>query len=217
LWLLYDHKTASVEVAGWPAVVAQLLAVGGRYGSTRKDTLLTSVPAGSTTRTWPLVAPAGTVEVISDLETTLKTAAVPSKLPLVAPVRSVPSIVTAVPAWPEVGRCFHKRAQAYRQAEDRAAADGKTVGTARACRAVKVATGVLDERSGFRVVNRDQRSLWGDFEDRPQPPRPALGRRAVEIAVGTYGQRRNRVCAVQTSTACLAEGIHGAEVAARSN
>jgi hypothetical protein len=52
-------------------------------GTKRKATLLASVPLGVTTWTLPLVAPAGTVVVISELETTVKVAAVPLKLTLV--------------------------------------------------------------------------------------------------------------------------------------
>jgi len=51
----------------------------------------------------PEVAPAGTVVVISELETTVKTAAVPLNVTLVAPVRLVPRIVTAFPTLPEEG------------------------------------------------------------------------------------------------------------------
>jgi len=61
------------------------------------------VPLGVTTWTAPVVAPAGTVVVISELETTSKTAPVPLKVTLVAPVRWVPRILTAVPTEPEVG------------------------------------------------------------------------------------------------------------------
>jgi hypothetical protein len=64
--------------------------------------LLESVRLGVTTWTFPLLAPAGTVVVISELETTVKTAAVPLKLTLVAPVRLVPRIVTGDPTLPEV-------------------------------------------------------------------------------------------------------------------
>jgi len=45
------------------------------------------VTLGVTTSTVPVVAPAGTVAVISEGETTVKTAAVPLKLTLVAPGR----------------------------------------------------------------------------------------------------------------------------------
>ena len=61
----------------------------GLYGSTRKGTLLESVPPGVTTWTSPLLAPAGTVVVIKNLDTTVNVAAVPLKLTLVAPVRSL--------------------------------------------------------------------------------------------------------------------------------
>src|ERR1700691_2723604 len=77
--------------------------VAGRYSSTLKGTLLESVPLGVTTLTLPVVAPAGTVVVISDLETTVNVAAVPLNVTLVAPVRSVPRILTAAPTLPEVG------------------------------------------------------------------------------------------------------------------
>jgi hypothetical protein len=76
----------------------------GLYGSTRKGTLLESVPPGVTTWTSPVLAPAGTVVEIKDCDTTVNAAAVPLKLTLVAPVRLVPSISTNLPAFPEVGR-----------------------------------------------------------------------------------------------------------------
>jgi hypothetical protein len=44
--------------------------------------LLESVPLGVTTWTSPVVAPAGTVVVISELETTVKVAATPLNLSL---------------------------------------------------------------------------------------------------------------------------------------
>jgi hypothetical protein len=67
-----------------------------------KGQLLDSVPPVVTTWTLPVVAPVGTVAVISELETTLKTAGVPLKLTLVEPVRLVPRIVTAAATLPEV-------------------------------------------------------------------------------------------------------------------
>ena len=51
----------------------------------------------------PVVAPAGTVVLISVAETTVNAAAVPLKVTLVAPVRSVPRIVILRPIFPEVG------------------------------------------------------------------------------------------------------------------
>jgi hypothetical protein len=65
--------------------------------------LLESVLLGVTTWTVPVVAPVGTVVVISELETTSKTAPTPLKLTLVAPVRFVPRSLTVVPTEPEVG------------------------------------------------------------------------------------------------------------------
>jgi hypothetical protein len=61
------------------------------------------MPLGVTTRTLPVVAPAGTVVVIKELETNLKTAAVPLNVTLVVPVRLVPRILTAAPTLPDVG------------------------------------------------------------------------------------------------------------------
>src|ERR1022692_2092626 len=76
----------------------------GLYGTTRKNTLLESVPLGVTTWTFPMVAPGGTVVAISVAETTVKLAAVPLKLTLVAPVRPCPRISMTFPTSPEVGR-----------------------------------------------------------------------------------------------------------------
>ena len=73
------------------------------YGNTRKDTLLKSVPLGVTTWTSPVVAPAGTEVVISELDTTVKVASLPLKLTLVAPVRLVPRMLTVAPTFAAVG------------------------------------------------------------------------------------------------------------------
>ena len=75
-------------------------------GVTRKITLLESVPEGVTTLTVPVVAPAGTVVVIKEAETTLNVAAVPLNVTLVAPVSLVPRILTAAPTLPDVGSVF---------------------------------------------------------------------------------------------------------------
>src|SRR5215469_5391655 len=75
-------------------------------GSTRKNTLLLSDPFDVVTSTGPEVAPVGTIVVISVGDTTLKVAAVPLKLTLVAFVRFVPRIVTEVPTLPTVGTVF---------------------------------------------------------------------------------------------------------------
>jgi hypothetical protein len=61
------------------------------------------VPLEVVTVTVPMVALAGTVVVISVLETTLKAAAVPLKLTAVAPVRFVPRMVTFIFVLPDVG------------------------------------------------------------------------------------------------------------------
>ena len=73
----------------------------GSYG-TRKATLLESVPMGVTTWIFPLVAPAGTVVVISDAETTVNAAIVPLNVTLVVPFKLFPRILTVVPTLPEV-------------------------------------------------------------------------------------------------------------------
>jgi hypothetical protein len=51
----------------------------------------------------PVVGPRGTVVLISELETTLNVAAVPLKVTLVAPVRLLHRMFTAVPTLPEAG------------------------------------------------------------------------------------------------------------------
>ena len=66
-------------------------------------TLLFRVPSCVTTLTLPVVAPLGTVAVISELDKTLKAAAVPLNVTLVAPAKFVPRILTAVRTLPEVG------------------------------------------------------------------------------------------------------------------
>jgi hypothetical protein len=73
------------------------------YGTTWKGTLLKSVPLGVTTLTSPVVAPVGTVAVISELDATLKAANMPLKLTLLAPVRLVPRILMAAPTMLEPG------------------------------------------------------------------------------------------------------------------
>jgi hypothetical protein len=80
-----------------------LIPNGSRYYFvTRNTTLLLSVFL-VVTSTVPVVAPDGTFVSISEFETTLNFAAVPLKLTLVAPVRSVPRILMAAPTLPEFG------------------------------------------------------------------------------------------------------------------
>ena len=73
------------------------------YGVTWNALLLLRVPLGVITLTVPLVAPAGTVVVISVAETTVNVAAVPLKLTPVVPVRFVPRMMTAAPTSPDAG------------------------------------------------------------------------------------------------------------------
>lgn len=70
---------------------------------TRNTTLLLSVFLVVFTSTVPVVAPEGTLVLISDFDMTVNFAAVPLKVTLVAPVRFVPRILTAAPTLPEVG------------------------------------------------------------------------------------------------------------------
>jgi hypothetical protein len=58
---------------------------------------------GVVTVTHPLVAPAGTVALISVAETTVKVAEVPLKLTAVAPVRLSPRMITLAPVLLELG------------------------------------------------------------------------------------------------------------------
>jgi hypothetical protein len=62
------------------------------HGSTRKLTLLVSVPLGVTTWTGPVVAPTGTVVLIAVCDSTVKVADVPLKVTLVVPARLVPKL-----------------------------------------------------------------------------------------------------------------------------
>jgi hypothetical protein len=106
-------KTPSL-VAVPPAVVIAMGPVfaPGRNKCCHRLTLniawLVSVPLEIATVTLPVVAPAGTVAVISVAETTLKVAAVPLKRTLVAPVKLLPKIVTSAPTMPEPVRVSTK-------------------------------------------------------------------------------------------------------------
>ena len=86
----------------FPTVIGAVTA-HALYGITRKFTLLVSVPLGVVTWTMPVMAPRGTVVVISVLETTLKTAAAPLNVTLVVPFNLFPKIMTLVPAVPDIG------------------------------------------------------------------------------------------------------------------
>jgi hypothetical protein len=65
--------------------------------------LLDSVPVGVFTVIVPVVAPAGTVVWIAELEA-VNVAAVPLNPTAVVPARFVPRIMTFAPTLPEVGR-----------------------------------------------------------------------------------------------------------------
>jgi hypothetical protein len=62
-----------------------------------------SVPDGVVTWTGPVVASAGTMVVISALETTVNVAGVPLKVTLVVPVKLFPRILTPAPTLPLTG------------------------------------------------------------------------------------------------------------------
>src|SRR5271165_1856015 len=81
----------------------ELVGLTAIYGITRKRTLLESVLLGNSTATNPVVAPLGTLALISVLERTVNVAAAPLKLTPVAPVSLFPRILTAAPTSPEAG------------------------------------------------------------------------------------------------------------------
>ena len=85
-----------------PLVGAKALSVGAGV-VTVKLALLVAVPLGVVTLMGPVAAPAGTVALICESLLTEKLAVVPLNLTAVAPVRSLPVIVTLVPADPLVG------------------------------------------------------------------------------------------------------------------
>src|SRR5258708_9085651 len=73
------------------------------YGTWNVTLLLSFLPPEVVTVTVPLVAPPGTLVVISEAETTLNLAAVPLKLTAAAPARLVPRVITFAPGAPDVG------------------------------------------------------------------------------------------------------------------
>src|SRR5471030_1921524 len=70
------------------------------HGFTVNFLLLVSVPPPVVTSTKPVVAPVGTMVVISDAETTVNVAAAPLNVTVLAPVRLLPRILTAAPTFP---------------------------------------------------------------------------------------------------------------------
>jgi hypothetical protein len=95
-----DSRSQATIARCFPPCVSLARSRAGPNG-TMKDTVLESVPLRVTTLIAPVVAPAGTVVVISELATTVNLAAVPLKVTPVAPFRSVPRILTAAPTAPE--------------------------------------------------------------------------------------------------------------------
>lgn len=86
-----------------PLVGVKELIWGTDSVTTVKEVAVDVLPNGVATLTVPVVAPTGTLVVISVSETTLKAAVVPLKLTFVAPVRALPVKVTAVPSVPLAG------------------------------------------------------------------------------------------------------------------
>ena len=70
---------------------------------TVKTDSLAAVPSALVIVIAPLVAPAGTVAVTWTPESTVKVAEAPLNETTVAPVRSLPAMVTSVPTGPEFG------------------------------------------------------------------------------------------------------------------
>jgi hypothetical protein len=71
-------------------------AISANYGVTVKDVALDAVPPGVVTTIFPVFAPVGTVAVIWLLLFTVNVPAFPPNVTLVAPVKPLPVIVTAV-------------------------------------------------------------------------------------------------------------------------
>lgn len=97
--LRHNHRlTADM----WPPVAC--------YGSTRKFTLLVSVPLGVNTGTGPVVAPAGTVVLMAVADSTVKVAAIPLNWPTAAPARDdsrgTDAISLSEPQYGQTPRCL---------------------------------------------------------------------------------------------------------------
>src|SRR5438309_10722150 len=91
----------------WPTfpLVRVMRGTGGALATFTVNALaLVAVPADVVTRIGPVVAPLGTVAVITVSEVTVKLAALtPLNVTAVAPVKAVPVIVTVFPTCPLVG------------------------------------------------------------------------------------------------------------------
>ena len=86
---------------------------------------LVALPAGVVTLIGPLLAPLGTVAVIWVSELTVNRRRVPLKVTAVAPVKSLPVIVTEVPTGPLLG---------LKPLIGRGKGDGEVAGAGGACR-----------------------------------------------------------------------------------
>ena len=134
---------------------------------------------GVVTLTLPVVAPAGTVVVMSEGETTVNVAAVPLKLTLVAPGIGSQNLHGCFPLAGR-GLCFHKRAKADSQAKERATAiNAGVAGPAIGGCPVESPVCGLDQRargipavSPIEAVQRGQRAPRGDPKDCPAAPYP---------------------------------------------
>src|SRR5574337_2177698 len=85
------------------ALAGRRLRLNVGFGSTAKLIANVAVPPGVVTRIRPVVAPFGTVAVTSVADSTVNTAATPSNVTALAPVRCVPVIVTTLPGGPIIG------------------------------------------------------------------------------------------------------------------
>ncbi len=177
-----------------------------------------SVAPGVTTWTLPVAAAGGTVVEIWVGETTVKAAATPPKVTLVAAVRSVPRMMTAAPTLPGRRLGLHKGPEANREGEDCAA----IIRSASISGPVKGAIGVLDQTPWFGAVRTvdllaeavECGELTGrsHLEEGAQVGWSADRGHAVEIAVGALDQPscRRRAGLARIGTECVKDGQRAA-------
>jgi hypothetical protein len=97
----FEPKISTVVPIG-PLVGVNELIVGGGPLFVNEDELVT-MPFGAFTEIGPVVAPAGTIAWISELESTVKVASVPLNSTLVAPLNPHPWMSTLAPTGPMSG------------------------------------------------------------------------------------------------------------------
>jgi len=106
------NVTADAPVKSVPVIVTDVptgplvglkFEIVGAAATTVKFELLVAVPPGAVTEIGPVVAPAGTVTIISVSELVKPVALVPLNVTLETPVKLVPVTVTDVPTDPLVG------------------------------------------------------------------------------------------------------------------